>query len=752
MGKKTVHKKNINNKTRKLKYKNTKKTKTIAKTDFLNQFTLKHFDPISDVICSKHPYQSFEEDFQKLHPELLTQSKHAVEQILIKLLHKKYMPNSITPRNDFYTYINYTWIRDKTIKSTQDTDNKKYFVEVDSFRIMQNKVYYQLMEIIKEYIKTNKTPHAIQVSNVYNSFLNLNPKVSKKHIQSTPINYEEYIQKGNLLEFLAHINSNLVVSWASPIRWKVLPDQKNPKIFRAQICGPELSLYDYSLLLDDIGQKPDYIKYKHKVKSEFLKFITKIFDTCYGIGHGFKAQDVFDIEYELLIAMGCESVKKDSPEYYNVVKSSESMEKYGFDFPKFAKCLGYKTVPDFFICDSLSYLKCITKILEDNWKTPKWASYWNYIYLRQIIRFDKNLKHIYYDFHGKFINGQPDPFPSEIFPVFGLSITFNTFLSNEYINKYRDTRTIAFAKALGDDLLTIFKRIIGQNKWLSAPTKKYALLKLEHLKYIIGHTDDLAPDPMLDYDSDDAWGNILKIATWKTTRYVTLTDKPVFEIPIVNWNEFKLIGKQCYIVNAFYTPVENSIYIPLAYLQKPFVDLDQRGIEYNLAHLGDTLGHEMSHALDNSGSKYDWKGNLYDWWTPADKKKYNIIIKDIVKQYEFFAKRDGIDFDASIGIGEDMADISGISICEEYLRDFQRKNKDIIPIRSASFQAFYTYYAVSQQQFIYKKALSAQLKTNPHPLDKYRTNIPLSRLELFRSLYNVQKGDNMWWHSTNTIW
>jgi putative endopeptidase len=233
---------------------------------------------------------------------------------------------------------------------------------------------------------------------------------------------------------------------------------------------------------------------------------------------------------------------------------------------------------------------------------------------------------------------------------------------------------------------------------------------------------------------------------------VNLDGKSVRDIPIIDWNIFKLIGTQAYVVNAYYTPTQNKIYIPLAYLQSPFIDLNERGIEYNLARVGNTLEHEMSHSLDEMGSKYDYKGNLHDWWTPEDKRKYKAIIKDIIKQYEVFAKYDGINFDATMSIGEDMADISAVAICEEYLRDFQIKNDDITPIRSLSFQAFFVYFAVQQRQHVFKKAVEAQLKTNPHPMDKYRTNIPLSRLELFRSLYNIKKEDKMWWHSASTIW
>ena len=182
------------------------------------------------------------------------------------------------------------------------------------------------------------------------------------------------------------------------------------------------------------------------------------------------------------------------------------------------------------------------------------------------------------------------------------------------------------------------------------------------------------------------------------------------------------------------------------------MDLDDRGIEYNLSHIGFTIGHEMSHALDDWGSQYDHTGKLHNWWTDKDKKKFKAIQKDVIKQYEVFASYDGIDFDAVPSIGEDLADIAGLTICREYLRDFQLKNDDILPIQNLSFEAFFVYFAFQQRQKISKKAIAAQLKTNPHPLDKYRTNVPLSRLPIFRAIFDIKKGDKMWWPSTNRVW
>lgn len=295
-------------------------------------------------------------------------------------------------------------------------------------------------------------------------------------------------------------------------------------------------------------------------------------------------------------------------------------------------------------------------------------------------------------------------------------------------------------------------RIMNRNSWLSPSTKKYALMKLKHLSFTIGNPELLRDDPLLDYN-DSLYDNLHKIYKWKHNNYIQFDGMHVFPIPLVDWTKYpiKLVGRQPYIADASYTPSKNNIYINLGYMQKPFIDLD-RCIEYNLAHLGFTIGHEMSHSLDDVGSQYDYKGRLYNWWTTEDKRKYKIIQEHVIKQYEEWAKKDGIIFDATIGIGEDLADISGLAVCDEYLMDYQTNKKMEIPIRDLSFESFYTYYAIQMKQKVGKAAVMAQLKTNPHPPDKYRTNVPLSRSQIFRALYDVKKGDGMWWNSVDTIW
>ena len=707
-----------------------------------------------NMYCKKHAntFNSFEEEYGKKIKVQLSQHEKKLENKLTNLFKTPFTPSKYNPQNDYYTYINYSWLSDKNKELKR---NLKYYVQVDSFRVTQEKVYYELIDIVKKYIKHNKSRKANAIKTVYDSFNNLDNKSTEDYVKYYVELIDKLIATGNIYEILGSQNKNEIISWGSPLVWNVLKNEKNVKYYMSNISAPKLTLYDYELYIENTKDDQNTKKYKNKFKRKYLEFISTMFNLCLGKNHGFKATDVWDCEYDMLVALGCNSVKNDDfTTGYNILTQEQGL-KYGFDWNEMATKIGYKNIPKTFICSSLNYLQCIMEILtKDNaWQSKKWKTYYYYINFRQIMRFHSEWRIVYYNFHDKFIRGQPVPYPNELFPLVGLSFCFNTFLTNEYINKNTNQQYIDYTHNIAFDLLTVFKRIIKRNTWLSPSTKKYALLKLENIKLEVGNPKILREDPILDYDNDKAYQNMIKLANWRTKKLIYLdgTSSEV-DIPIIDWEEFKLIGKQSYIVNAYYTPTENAIYVPLGYLQKPFIDLEERGIEYNLAHIGYTLAHEMSHCLDDLGSKYDEKGNLHNWWTPNDLRKFNLKIKNVINQYETFAGYDGIKMDASLSIGENLADISGLAICQEYLQDFQENNNDIGPIQALSFEAFFTYIAIQSRQKIVDKAINAQLKTNPHPMDKYRTNCPLARLKLFRSLYNIKKGDKMYWNSTDTIW
>ena len=720
----------------------------MVKTKRKNNHNSNNSNNKTKKICSIS-LKSFE---KKYSIQLLKKEKKSLKNLetlkkeeFAKELLYRFAPLNIKPNNDFYDYIDYLWIKNLNLSK-----QKKYIVQVDDFRLQQDKVYKQLNNIILNYIKDNNNRLSKNLNNYYQSILSMNPKSYSRKLAYEAINkIDDLINRDNPWELLAFFNKDYMISPYMPFNFSVNSDNKDPNVCRCYIEAIQFPIVDLSIYYDD-GKD---VLYKERYRKEYIKTIQKYNEVLFGKNNNLNPKDSFDVQVQIFDALGCTDVTN-KEKSYNRVSSKDSIEKYGFDFNEFSKQLGFKKVPVFFITSSLNYLKCGTKLFLDNWKTPKWRAYWIYILCKRLIRITRGWEKITYEFHGKFERGQEGINKSAaVSSSLYMTIPFNKFLTTEYVKKYENPQAMEYTKILCEDLRSVFRRILMRNKWLQPSTKKYAIKKLDHFKFIYGVQPDIPDDPDLDYGTV-LYDNIIQISEWRHTNSIRLEGNKPIEYPEIDWTQYpvKLIGTQSYIVNAAYTPSKNSIFINLGYIQKPFIDLDERGIEYNLAHLGFTIGHEMSHGFDDWGSQYGYDGKLNDWWTNKDKAHYKKIQQDVINQYEEFAARDGIKFDASIGIGEDLADISGMAICDEYLRDFQDNNKDLIPIRALSYEAFYTYFAFQQKQFINKKSISAQLKTNPHPLDKYRCNIPISRSDIFRALYNVKKGDGMWWHNTCTVW
>lgn len=656
--------------------------------------------------------------------------------------------NNIRPADDFYNFINNIWV--KNFKITDKT--QKYITQIDDFRLVQDNVYENIIHIIENYIKNNKSKLAQCLKNFYTAGCKLTPYSKNKMYIKKHIELVDNLRKdkSNVWKLLGYMNKNEIYSWACPFYWSVSQDEKNVDKLQCHISSPRFSLTDFNVYFDD----GTHVEYKRKSRNIFFKYINKVFSLLLGKNHGFNPKDIFDVEVEIFTALGCTQIKQPEDKYTRVT-AKEALDNYGFNWDELSKNIGFIKTPEFFISMNLNYLKCGTKLLLENWDSDKWRTYWIFIYIRQMSRFGEFGKILYGEFYARHQLGQSNMITTKLGAALLSCYAFNTFITNEYIKEYEDLANIEYLKVLAEELKLVFIRIIKRNTWLNPKTKKYALMKLDNLKIIIGSPSKLTPDPLLNYTDDDLFGNLLKITEWRLKHFIFLNNKKPVDIPVIDWfsTPIKFVGNQAYVVNASYTPSTNSIYVPLGYIQKPFFDLSvSSSFEYNLAHIGFTLCHELSHSLDDWGSKYDYKGNLNDWWTPEDKKKYKIIQQDIIKQYEEWAKRDKIDFDAKQSIGEDLADISGITTITEYLLDVQTHNKDFLPIVSNSLKKMYMFYAYQMRQQITKNALKYQLDSNPHPPNKYRTNVPLSRTPVFRNIYNIKKTDKMFWHSTNRVW
>jgi len=697
-------------------------------------------------ICSQ-PFTRIEEDYStNTHFNQLKLINERNNKYVNNLKKKFILPSQIKAQNDFYSYINYNWL-EKSKKSKNNNKDFDYITEIDNVRITQDKVYRELFVIIKKYIKSHNTPETRNLYKFVESAYNLNPiSNSLKHIDEY-INYLDELRqdKKNIWKLLAYINKIDIMKDKCPFVWSLEPDPSNNKIFI-----PQISPFIFeTLLIYGMISISDYKK--NLTKNNFSKHLKKLFSS-YDKKFIKEYRNVISVILEIFNTLSCNGEAKMETD---VIHTDDIFEKYNFNWDEFARELGYKDIPKKILCKNTTYLKCGTKLLLDNWDSEKWRSFWIWIYIRAISRFTKNWSSIYYEYYGKTLKGEIAETPPDIRCTQFTCVVFNKLINNLYLEQYNDPIKADFVKNLAEDLKVVFKRIIGRNVWMAKTTKKYALEKLDALQFLLIKPPQFADDPpcTICYKSNELFSNLIKYSQWRTNFFILITGEKVRPYPNVAWSIYPVtfISYQSFIVNAAYIPSINSMYIPSAYIQKPFVDLDNKTLSYNLATIGFTIAHELSHALDNKGSKYDKKGNLLDWWTPEDKKKYKLIQESIIKQYDEWAKRDGLDYNAAKTIGEDIADISGLSICDEFLRDYVTKNhNDVIPAQLAYYELFYIHYAVNLRQKLVNE--ESQLITNPHPPDKYRCNVPLSRSNLFRAVYDVKKGDKMWWPSTNQIW
>ena len=698
-------------------------------------------------------YNNFEKELNSnLTNSQLIKTNEQFKQKFVKTLLTPYSNTKYLPENDFYTYINNIWL-----EKTNLSKDQQYLTQIDNFRIVQDSVYKQIHKIILDYIKNNNNKLSKELHNYYLSCINFNPISSSKKIAKDITEYIDNLRqdKNNLWNLMGHVNRNHIVNSYAMFKWMLRPDKEDPGVFRVYLLTHQFPLLNLSILN---GNKNDPV-IKEQIK-EHKNYLKSVFNTILGPNNNINIDDVLKVEAKILKAKDCNVVTKGNDEY-NRVTRKDAIENYGFNWDEYSKQIGFETPPDFFIIDNLNYLKCVMKLLHEEWNSEEWRPFWLLMYYRVIIRFTKNWRDIYFNYYGKFQKGLQGSWykNDSIKSALLVSYPFGNFLSKMYTLKYNKPKNVEFVKMLAEDLRLVFIRILKRNSWLTPKTKNYAIEKIKKLKFYIAEKEKTQEinnfkDELLDFKHNEFFNNINNVTLARNKLYIGLEGKPSFDIIHLDWLEYpvKITGPCSYIVNAYYYPIHNAMYIPLGYIQSPFIDLNNKGFEYNLANIGFTIAHELSHALDVIGGNYGITGKLEDWWAETDKKKYQLIQEDVLNQYNTFAKRDGIKYNSELSLPEDLADISGLAICEEYLRNYLKKNEIIAPIKYMRFREFYTYFAYQMRQKIPKSALATQLLTNPHPPDVFRTNVPLSRSEVFRATFNVKRGDGMWWHNTNTIW
>ena len=644
-------------------------------------------------------------------------------------------------KNDFYSFVN-------KHASRVPQKNIKYLNKVDDFRLLQYKVFDELYKLIRQYLQTHHdTPTSNELANFFQSSATFNSIAKSKVYLQTTIEQLDTLRQNTdsgLWKLLALINRNDLTNTYGPFVWRKAPDFENPSQYIDYLTPHQFAIFDVSA----------YEKQEHGYAHGFQNYVHSLFNTTLPNDSLLKSKDVFEVAQIFYSLLKKQNGEKKSKYGYTKVHRNQAQTKYGFDWDQYCLSLGYtnKNIPSSFYVENVEYFQECIQVLKREWNSDTWRSYWVWLIARYVARLTDQWERVFYNFYGKRAQGIKMSIRSvKTHAIVNSCIyAFGPLLHNLYIDFAYQKEAVVYTEDLANKLRKILIGQLERNEWLTSETRKKAQDKVAHIDIQVGSKRFPHPVvPLLNFDPKDYLGNFLKVGEWRHQQMLTGNIDQLTKMDFTKYPA-QIQSMPSFSVNALYSAQTNRIQITTAYLQKPFLDLGQK-IEYNLASMGWTIAHELTHALDNIGSLYDRHGKLHDWWTQQDRTRYRKLQQDIQHQYETFAKDDKYfkDKDFAFTMDEDLADISGLSICEEYLlRLGAQKGWST----EDHLRLFYEYFAHNMRQRIDKQSTRYQLITNPHPIDKFRTNVPLSRSSLFRQIFDVKKGDGMYWKNHTGIW
>jgi putative endopeptidase len=277
------------------------------------------------------------------------------------------------------------------------------------------------------------------------------------------------------------------------------------------------------------------------------------------------------------------------------------------------------------------------------------------------------------------------------------------------------------------------KERIERAQWMSEATRKQALVKLASFNRKIGYPDTWRDYSLLRVEPGAYATNILNARRFGAQRNYAKIGKPVDR---GEW------GMTPPTVNAYYSPQLNEVVFPAGRLQAPFFHPTyDEGANYG--GIGGTIGHEMSHGFDDEGRQFDEKGNLRDWWTAEDARRYTERATVVEKQYDAYTVLDSVHVNGKLTLGENLADVVGVSIAFDALeRALAGKPRATIDGFTPE-QRFFLAYAQARRANVRPEQARLAIQTDPHSPGIYRVNGPLSNMPQFAKAFGCKEGDPM---------
>lgn len=639
--------------------------------------------------------------------------------------------NTVAPQQDFYRFVNGKWLA----KAQIPADRTSWGTLAELNELNEQRSIKFLQAVISE-PKFANDAKAQRLKAVYETYTDLN---AREQAGLTPIAKD--IEKIKRLNTFADLKRYLIEETKAGnevlFGWSVFAHLKNSRQNGVYLSNVDLGLSN------DYFQK-DTTENRATLKL-YQDYIEQILGYAKVTNPAAKAKAIVAYEKAIAKTLFTNEEDRDIQKRYNPTNLTQLKKlSKNIDLAQYLKAVGVET--DEVILYEPRYFQALDQLINPQ----NLAVIKDYLLFRTLSDnapyLNKEMDDVRFEFYGKKLVGQKQQRPLEKRAL----ATINSWLGQEFAQFY-----VAkfFPQSAKNDVLEMAKYLvkayhhrIDNLAWMSAETKQKAKAKLDKFIVEVGY-----PNKWRDYSNltlktvaqgGTLYANMQQIAKWGYDYNLAKVGKPV------DLNEWGMLPQ---VVNASYNPLMNRIVFPAGILQAPLYS-QQADPAVNFGAIGAIIGHEITHGFDDSGSKFDGEGNLKDWWTADDRKKFEALADKLVAQFDQFEVAPKVFVNGRFTLGENIADLGGLSIAYDALKLYEQDHGISPTIENfTSDQRFFMSWTRSWRHKATVQALTHQVKSDPHAPGQFRAYAPVLNISGFHRAFGTKAGDKMYRNEAERI-
>lgn len=623
----------------------------------------------------------------------------------------------ISPSEDFFRHVNDIWLKNTPIPDDQSN--------YGAFTALDLETKDAIRKLIEEASQApNPTSIARQVGGLYKSYTDLATRNASgiRPIEPMLAEIKQVTNKKELLSLSGKL-SKLGIS----------------NLFGVYIDSDARRSDQYAIYVNQGGTGlPDRDYYLDEKFSKFLEEYRKYIATMLGELQWSNATElankIVDVEVELAKAQWDKEQLRDPIKQYNKMSAAEFAKSMpALDWNAYATATGLPIETDL-IVGQPSFFQSLSGLVEktDLETLRAMFAFQTLNTFAPILTEDLEKKH--FAFFDTALSGVEEQEPLERRAVKACNGLLAMPVGQLYVEKYYTQEAQQKMDQLIQNLLKAFEIRIKNLEWMGEGTKKEALQKLSMFTPKVGFPRKWKDYSSVEINPANVVANVAKIAEFEHNYALAKLGKPV------NRDEWYM-GPQT--VNAYYNPTMNEIVFPAAILQPPFFNLDADDA-VNYGAIGAVIGHEISHGFDDSGAKFDGKGNLRNWWTQNDEAEFEKRSLQLVEQYNAYEPLPGMKLNGKFTLGENIGDLGGLSVAyTAYQLSLEGKKSAVIDGMTGE-QRFFAGWAQVWRRKYREPELKKRLANDPHSPSQYRCNGIVSNLDAFYEAFPIPAGSPMY--------